>query len=148
MSSQKTLDMALSITRPHGGNGEEYINIEVQDRLSGVRFLQLKVDLAAFASCLTGSSFTDVKGTVLALHNVGKERETEAAKATLSRELFDSIVAGPYDARKERLADYLKAHHQRPGWNVNSYLGSQSSIVERDGIVTLNFSHTRYTEVE
>ena len=146
-NEKKLLDMKLTINRP-SGSGEPYISIAVHDELSGVQFLDMQVGLANFAEAITGLGYVEAKGEVRGLQNVGKVREMENASVTLTRDEFNEITNGPYSEQKAKLSNYLEANHGREGWHVNGYLGSQRSIAHTGDTVTLNFSRTRYVEVD
>lgn len=146
-NEKKLLDMKLTISRPSGGGGEPYISLAVHDELSGMQFLDMRIGLADFSEAITGMGYVAAKGEVRGLQNIGKQRETEDASATITKEEYQRITQGPYSDHKPKLAAYLEANHGREGWRVNGYLGSQRSILHSGDMVTLNFSHTRYVEV-
>lgn len=44
----------ITISKPQGGNGDQYIAIKLQDKSSGVQILEFDIDLASFADAITG----------------------------------------------------------------------------------------------
>lgn len=57
--SHSKLKGGLSISRPSGNIGPDYIEIRVVDELSGSQFVSVRVPLAGFAEAVTGRGHVD-----------------------------------------------------------------------------------------
>jgi hypothetical protein len=129
----------ITITRPVGGpNGSGVIRIAIEDDLSGARFVEAEVTLAHFAEALTGMAFIPVDLRVAGLGVIGKQRVTEPR----------SIECPLHTYNKDELTQWLVDNAQEEGWKLNTYLGSQNSVVRRDDKTVLNYSVTKYVEVK
>lgn len=132
---------SITISRPSYGDGREKIRICVRDKASRGEFCEILVDYADFAKALTGLSETPMDFTCRGLENVGKKRVVEQRR-----------IAAPGDGlhKREFMQNWLLENAQEPGWQINSYLGSQSSIT-RDhdtGIYYLNYSVFKFVDAE
>jgi hypothetical protein len=64
----------LTITHPTGGN-TDYMCIQVEDDVSGITFLELRISPEALMHALTARAFQDCTLELRGLHNLGKKRE-------------------------------------------------------------------------
>jgi hypothetical protein len=121
----------LSITR----DSNDKMNIRVQDEASRATFLEIPIEPHDLMMALTGLAYIDVNAVVNELDIVGKQKITE-------KRSIECPLSGY--SKKEELVKWLEGHGKEEGWEVHSYLGSQGSVVNRDGKTVLNYSVYRY----
>ena len=130
---------SLTISRPQYSCGKRAVRIEVEDDLSCVRFVTVEVPLEAFAEALTGMACVDVDFDVRGLQYVGMRKVTEGRTAVCPVTSYDKVAARAW----------LEANCQEPGWALNAYLGSRTSMESKgDGTCLLRYSVTRYVPAE
>jgi hypothetical protein len=76
------IDGAISIARSTGSDGHS-ISISVEDRLSGLHVLELRLSMEEFGNVVTGSSGKTLSATVYQNENLGKEQEVATAQIPL-----------------------------------------------------------------
>ena len=118
-------------------NSSDEIHIVIQDRLSGVSFVNVNMTLADFALALTGFSQVEAAAEVSGLNNVGKVRVTESRSV---------VYTGGSDYDKNAQQKWLIENCQEEGWILNAYLGRQSSVTRQGGTTTLNYSVTKFVD--
>ncbi len=124
---------AVSISRDSRDN----VNIRIHDNASGIEFVDIQMTLENYAMLITGLSRVDATGEVRGLDKVGKQRITEARSTVCPIKGYDKKV----------FQQWLIDNCQEEGWELNSYLGSQSSMgLDKDGERVLNYSVTKYVE--
>jgi hypothetical protein len=138
-------EAAVTLGRP-SGSGPEYVTFRVDDRVSGIEFLELRMKLDDFARMLTGLAYNDAEMVTRGLENIGKVREYENAQVFISDKDYNKATAGDYYAREKELAKWLNEHHARDGWIIDDYLGSQGSVGYATGGKLLNFGYFRYVD--
>ena len=116
--------------------------LKVEDEASGAEFLDLEFDAEQLAN-LMNQSCAYMEGEARGLEFVGKKRVSEAMEITLPPGL------SRYD--KKEIAEYLVGVKQvfegeNPGWYLDTYIGSQQSIYEKDDVAIARLR--RYTYVE
>jgi len=114
----------LTISRPSYGDGRKKITIRVEDDDAVIRFLDIEMDLADFAECITGLSYVNCEMEVRGLENVGKKRE--------SMPIIFEMTAVDYDVKVDT-AIKLAEEAAPEGWVCSSYFGSQDSFFYKDG---------------
>lgn len=122
----------LSISR----NSNDIINIRLDDVNSKTEFVSVDVTPEDFAYALTGLARQDVSITVRDLELVGKRRIVESRQATTTLKSY-------------KIDDYVKwleENCQEDGWILDTYLGSQNSIVYKNDSVIINYTVVRYEE--
>ena len=124
------INTSISINR----NSRDEISILVKDESSGIEFLNLKMSLASFALSITGLSEVECEATVKNLVNVGKTKVTEKRSVVCPIETYD----------KQTLSQWIGNNCKEDGWEISTYLGSQSSIVYKDNTTILNYSVYKY----
>lgn len=137
---QTTLPVALSVTRPQGGNyDDQQIEIKIEDRVSGVRFLEIKVSLPGFARLLTGLSNVPAMASYAALDTIGLIRETKTEHVTI-----------PTSYAKVLTGDAINALSK---FEVDGWVGYKSDlknghrmIRSGDGTSTYAVSFTRFVQ--
>jgi hypothetical protein len=141
----QTLQTTIGISRPSGGRDTEYIEIRLRDEVSGIQFAKVKMNLEDFARAITGLSGVECTTEVVGLQNIGKKREYESASVFISDEDYENVTGAiKWGYRKEALGDWLVDNHNREGWYIDRYLGSQGSIKYVEGGKMLNFGYYRY----
>lgn len=84
----------MTISRPQGSTGGEYINLAFVDGLSRVQFLEVRVPLASFAEALTGLAYVPVDLEVRGLDRIGMTREHKTERVPfLGRGRADEAIA-------------------------------------------------------
>jgi hypothetical protein len=116
----------ISISRPQG-DGCDYISIEVNDKSSGVEFIELRISYADFAEAITGLSGIPITFKTRFLDKIGKLREhkevnvvTFVSYKRYTKEEANAILA-PYevDGWKGRTDDLNNNHRRtKTGYNV------------------------------
>lgn len=121
--NHKKLKGGLSITRPSGNVGPEYIQISVNDDLSSTQFVTVRVPLAAFAAAITGLGHVecefDLRPDLIGMKRENKEEwiASEPLPYTmegLARENLAAPLLAPFevDGWKGRVDDLFN-HHRR-----------------------------------
>ena len=121
-----------------GRGSDGIVRVEITDELSGIRFLECKFDIKSFAEMLLGLSYVEGSAEVRGLQYVGMQCIRE------NRTIFCPLTT--HDEKE--LAEWLKENSKEDGWLLNTYLGSQGSIVHVDGGKQLNYSVIKYVEAE
>lgn len=81
------LPVALTLSRPQGGNYDyQVIELQIEDRVSGVRFLEVRIALANFARLLTGQGCVAAMGEYAFMDSIGLIRETKTENVTIPTE--------------------------------------------------------------
>lgn len=125
----------ISISR----DSSNKMRLRVQDETSRATFLEMEFSMADFMQALTGLAYTDAaKAEVFALDVVGKQKVTEARSVVFPGVSYD----------RNEMSAWLKQNCQEEGWRLDSYLGSQSSIYQRDGKTVLNYHVYRYVSLD
>ena len=137
MKERKHIPCAITISKPQGGKREPCITVNIEDRTSGIHFIEASFSLSDFMEALTGLGA--VKGTaqVLGLEYVGLKRVTEVRKIHCPL----SVYAG-----SSKLETWLEQNGQEEGWLVSTYLGSKSSVQHAENGCTLHYSVTKYIQ--
>lgn len=117
---------------------DDTVRIEIEDNLSQQRFLEIKLSLEDFALMITGLSGIDFQGEVRNLSAVGKKKISEKRSA---------VFPGSSSTDRTELEQWLLDNKQEEGWSINTYLGSQRSVITVEGKTTLNYSVYKYVEV-
>jgi len=118
---------------------QDCISIRIHDEASRIEFLDAEISHHEFSrglSSLQGRPFIECE--VRGLQWIGKKCVTEKRSIECPLTTYD----------REKLSEWLRANAQEEGWLVSAHLGSQGSIDSRDGKTILNYSVTKYVEVE
>lgn len=119
-------------------NSAGTINIRIKDAASRQIIVEVFLKPKDFALAITGLYLTDQPAQTGDLSVIGKQRITENRSITCPLTTYD----------RDKLSQWLLENAQEPGWSVNSYLGSQSSVSRQNGQTLLNYSVYRYVSVE
>jgi len=122
MSNLHKLKGGLTISRPSGNLDFAYIEIRVNDELSGSQFVSVRVPLAEFAEALTGLAHVDcefdLRPDLVGMRRENKEEFVPGGIPYTAREAQQKIIAAellaPFeiDGWKGREADLFN-HHRR-----------------------------------
>ena len=124
----------LSISR----NSHNRVGITVKCKTSRQAFLKLDLSLEEYAEVITGLSHVEVEGVVNGMNLVGKEKIVESRTVRVDETIgFQG---------KELVADWLSRNCKEEGWELDTYLGSQKSIVydHTNKNYTINYSVYKY----
>lgn len=124
------MDMKLTISR----RSNDKIVVSITDELSRTKFVEVEVSPHDFAMAVTGLSEVPASGDVRGLANVGKKKVYEKRSVVCPIETYDKKV----------LVKWLEENGQEDGWSLDSYLGSQSSVVHEDSGNILNYGVYKY----
>jgi hypothetical protein len=128
----KELPGKITITRTHCNDGNEYIEINVEDVGSNNKFLKVKVGLYNFTRALMNEYGIPMEFEVSNLEAVGKVKE--------SMELIF-----PADNRDQALR--ICQEFANDGWTAYPYFGSQSSLIlHKDGFYWAHGTQYRYVD--
>lgn len=115
---------------------DDTIRIRLRDALSGCQFAEVSLSLEAFAYAVTGVAEQEAKMSVRGLAYIGKRLITTRR----------SIVCPVGGNDRDFLEKWLEENAQEEGWILNTYLGSQGSVVRSDGVTTLRYSVSKYVD--
>lgn len=103
-------------------NNHNEINLKINCVESGARFLNITLTPEQFGMLVTGSGI-DAEAVVRGADVIGKKKIREKR-----------VIFCPLDTcDRQKLREWLEENGKEDGWKVDSYLGSQTSIV-RDNI--------------
>lgn len=146
----KQASVSVRAGRVHCGYPrEDYIDLTIEDEVSGIEFASVQLSLADFGLMMTGGTARKLKAELRGLESIGKVREYRPAKITLSEAEYEELTKGvKWSERDEVVAKWLRENHQWDGWSINTYLGSRGSIETdyKTKIVTINIGYTRYVD--
>ena len=130
----------LNISRPSYGDDRRKIAISVIDTDAGIEFLELEIDLADFAECVTGLSHVECEMEFRGLENLGKVSEKEKIEFKVS----DSYI---YKDRNKEAIEKAKLSTP-PGWEASEYYGSQNSFFTKGDEMWARTTITRWVDKE
>lgn len=130
--SEKKLSAAVTISRRSDG----VITIEFVDQTSRIRFAEVEMSPEEFANAVTGFGYRPAKLTVTGLEFVGKVPLTESRTIEYPNKCYS----------RAEMSEWLKDNAREDGWFIDTYLGSQSSVIYRDGKTILNYTVTKYVD--
>lgn len=124
-----------------GRNSRDEYHIQINCDESNTRFLDAYIDADTFAKMIT-SAHVEFEADVNGLDRVGKRKIRESRSVVVHRDKLNGLGR---DAAKE----YVKRHCQEDGWLLDSYMGSQSSVVyQPNDMVKLNYAVFKFVEIE
>lgn len=141
-----TLKGRMRMVRTTSNVEEDYISIEVEDELSSIRFLKIKMPLGSMADLMT-SREAECEFETLAWHNVGKKREVKREKVFVPDVGYDLM-------ERLKAADEAVKKFNVDGWRGNARDAvnqhNQCGRGEEDGVGGWFYrvSFTRFVEVE
>lgn len=140
-------DVSVRVSKCMNSRGPDTMNLVIEDKVSGIQFLEIEMSMEQFGKLLAGGSLVDMQAELRGLENIGKKREYERASQFITREDYNAITGSlKYDDQKRALGQWLKDNHSRDGWHTETYLGSRDSIrySNNDDGYFLNFAYSRY----
>lgn len=145
-----TIKGKITVSRPSSSEDRpEYVRIAIRDDTSRVTFLEVEVDMPEFALALTGASEQNCVIKPHRLDTVGKVRESQPMTFVLTSEYLAKYSLQSYDKTglKAHLEQDPEGVFQEEGWELSTYLGTQTSITPNspDGI-RINTHRVRYVE--
>lgn len=103
----------------------EYTSIEVTDKHSNTRFLDIKLTPQQLNDALSRIGNTECELDVIGLEKIGKKHECKTFEFEIEERLASSTHSDKlYKITEELLTD---------GWVADSYFGSQNSFFNKDG---------------
>lgn len=132
--SAKVIKTGVQISR----DSRDVFNIEIRCEESNTLLARASMNASQFAMCITGLHTGDVDCEIGILSRVGKCRVRESRQ-----------VQPPFSSYcRDTCEKWLKENCQEDGWTIDAYLGSQSSMVHKNGVLTLNYSVYKFVEKE
>jgi hypothetical protein len=128
------IELRLSISRPSNGG----ISLRIEDKLSGIKFIDAEISLEEFAEAITGLSSRPMMAEVRGLNYIGKKKVWESRSIECTINTYDRNI----------LTQWLKENANEDGWITDTYLGSQSSIKTEKDKTILNYVVYKYVEAE
>jgi hypothetical protein len=119
-------------------DSSDTMRLKVRDEASRVTFLELQISPHDLMMALTGLGYVDAKtAEVRGLDVVGKEKITETRSTEYPGVSYES---------REKMEAWLCENCQEPGWIINPYLRSQSSISSNGDTTILRYSVSRFVD--
>lgn len=103
---------SLTISRPRGGSGPEYIEVRLTDELSGVTFIEAQIELADFTEALVGLANVPCKFELRASY-VGMRHEHKRIDVPFE------VAYTSDQAERQRLARAAFKKFEVDGWKGN-----------------------------
>jgi hypothetical protein len=128
------IELRLSISRPSNGG----ISLRIEDKLSGIEFIDAAISLDEFAEAITGLSSRPMMAEVRGLNYIGKKKVRESRSIECPIKSYDRNI----------LKQWLKENANEDGWIIDTYLGSQKLIVTEKDKTILNYAVYKYVEAE
>lgn len=132
--SRETVNFDMYI----GRNNRDEIHIEFTCSESGVRAFDVRLAPEQFGLLITGRSLSDVPVTYNG-DGVGKRKIIEKRTFVVSKHMS-----------RDKAEQFLLENAQEPGWNLDNYLGSQTSITHNpghEGGYLLNYRVFKYEDI-
>lgn len=121
---QNKLKGNIRISRVSSNTREDYVEISIQDKLSGITFVEVELSFNAFAEAVLNMG-ADCLMEVRGLKNVGKKCIQESFA-------FHVELSGRYQDREKQA--YEQGSKIVPeGWILSSYFGSRESFEHVEG---------------
>lgn len=137
---KKEINVALTISKPARNDGTEEISLRLQDRASGIEFVDASFPLDKFMLALTGLACQDGKAELRGLHKLGKKMEMGTLQFPMPPDVG-------YSGREE-IARKLAEELCPEGWESQGYFGSQNSFYTKDGELWAQCTIRRWVEEE
>lgn len=134
----------ISILRVNSSHEGNFIEIQVTDRSSGVRFLEVRMSLSDFAMAITQAGHQPCEFEVRGLEVLGKVRETKREVVPYE---YSPDGRGP---QAEAMARAAIAQFEEDGWKgeVRDYFNSNNSVTLPDGSNGRRVTFIRYIDSE
>lgn len=123
--------MKALITISRTSNNE--VRIELMDRNSRIRFVEMTLTLEDYANVITGLGAVEGDIKYRNLEDVGKQKVMEKRSMVLDTD------------NKDKIKKILLKNHEGDGWIVDTYLNSQKSVEYlSSGSYKINYSVYKY----
>lgn len=131
------LNASLSITYRRGGDGEDCVEITIDDEDSRIAFVTARISYKEFTMALSSCVNRPLVGCeVTGLQYVGKKKEQKPAEIR--------YTGGNYD--KHRLMQkWLAENGGEAGWHVD---GSQGGVFHKENEVWLRYTLYRFIDAD
>ena len=112
----------------------EYTSIEIIDKSSGIRFVEVKLTPEQLSSALARIAYTDCELSVVGLEKIGKKHEWKSFRFEIPKELY-SYNYKKYAERDAKLTKFAQdlLDKDDEGWISDGYFGAQDSFSEDEG---------------
>lgn len=131
----RTIEAQLTISRCSDGT----ITIRLEDKASRIEFFDGSISPEQFGEAVTGLASRPLTAEVRGMNFIGKRFVFEKRQVVYPGLLWDD---------REVMSTWLRQNCQEEGWIIDSYLGSQGSVVTRNDKVFLNYGVCKYVEDE
>ncbi len=135
------IDAKLSINRIRYSDGDDKIEIIIEDEQASVRITTVSVDLAIFAKCITGLSYMPCKAELYNPVNLGKTKEIMTVKILLPRNTT-------YINRKQKALKHAQIYidNIKDDWCISDNLESKNSFIYENEKIYCNIRLVKWTE--
>ena len=117
----------IAISRPTYGGDKKKISIQIMDKTSRIRFVDVEIDYDKFAEAITGLSYVDCDIETRNLSNVGKTKESMTFEFPMPSD------SSGYDKDVAR-SEVDQLINKREGWIADKSFSSQNTFFTKDGI--------------
>lgn len=135
---KRVLKGEMTFSRVMCNMEDDYMEITLSDSISGIEFVSVRLSMEQYGKLISGQSYQKVDYELRGAGNIGKVKESEPAQIALPHDL--------YHYNKKPVQDWLEANCQREGWYMDTYLGSQGSVVRSGNTDYANIRYYRYVE--
>jgi len=101
----------ITISRVQCSHEDDYVGIQITDEISGTRFVQIKLDLKAFANAITGFAMQSCEFETNKLERIGTKREHKVEFVPRPKLQQEAKAA-----KKE--LDIILSHLEVDGWEA------------------------------
>lgn len=128
--------VSMHIGRASGSHIADEIILTIEDEAAGVQFFRAFIPMDKMMRMLTGGQQA-FEAELMSTDKIGKKRHVERL----------SVVSPDLGHDKNDYKLWLLDNCSEDGWELNTYLGSQSSIVHnKDGTKTLNYTRSKWVD--
>jgi hypothetical protein len=140
----KKLKGSITISRPSCSSGEEFITVEVEDRISGCTILKAYIDLAEFSRAITGLGYVKCELDYFSQAPVGKKREVKTEFVP-----FEHHYSKDKKKEEARKLEAVKPF-EVDGWKHHYLddLGNHHRSATKEGVRGYNIGFIRFVETE
>jgi hypothetical protein len=142
-------DGKLTISRI-GNTSEDYMQIELSDSNSGLRVLDVEIDVVELMRAITNLGYRPCKFRLYAVKDVGDIGKKKIVK-TIKMRIPKEIYSNSYKDRGAEVYKYASPLCEVDGWEINNRgdLSNHHKIDKYDGDdVIINALICKYVEVE
>lgn len=138
----------ITLSFPTSSSGEKWCEMQIEDELSGARFVEVRIDPQGFFDMMR-SSYVPCELDVRGLNVLGKKMENDS----FSFKIPESIPERSWkerDVYHKELQEYAQSllDHRGDGWISDGYFGSQNSFFEQGKERWARTTIRRYMDVD